>query len=53
MGIANVADDLFDRNIQIWFDPGYDEEDCKNIADGINKVLSAYCTEDPSGRRWI
>ncbi len=52
-GDCPVADDLFDRNIQIWFDPGYDEEDCRNIADGINKVLSAYCTEDPSGSKWI
>jgi dTDP-4-amino-4,6-dideoxygalactose transaminase len=48
-----VADDLFNRNIQIWFDPSYDEEDCRNIAAGINKVLSAYCTEDESGQKWI
>ena len=52
-GDCPVADDLFDRNIQIWFDPGYDEEDCRNIADGINKVLSAYCTEDENGHNWI
>ena len=48
-----VADDLFDRNIQIWLDPGYDEEDCRNIAGGINKVLSAYCSEDPGATPWI
>ena len=52
-GDCPVADDLFDRNIQIWFDPGYDEEDCRNIAAGINKVLSFYCTEDENGRNWI
>lgn len=52
-GDCPVADDLFDRNIMIWLDPCYSEEDCRNISDGINKVLSAYCTEDPGARRWI
>ncbi|MBN1911326.1 MAG: aminotransferase class V-fold PLP-dependent enzyme [Pirellulales bacterium] len=52
-GDCPVADDLFDRNIQIWLDSGYDEEDCRNIAAGINKVLSAYCMEDENGRQWI
>jgi len=52
-GDCPVADDLFDRNIMIWLDPCYSEEDCRDIAAGINKVLSAYCTEDPEGARWI
>ena len=25
---------------------------CRNIAEGINKVLSAYCTEDPKAKPW-
>ncbi|MGO8748141.1 MAG: DegT/DnrJ/EryC1/StrS family aminotransferase [Thermoguttaceae bacterium] len=52
-GDCPVADDLFDRNIMIWLDPCYSEEDCRDIAAGINKVLSAYCTEDPDATRWI
>ncbi len=52
-GDCPVADDLFDRNIMIWLDPGYSEEDCRDIAAGINKVLSAYCTEDQTAARWI
>jgi len=52
-GACPVADDLFDRNIMIWLDPAYCEEDCRDIASGINKVLSAYCTEDPRSQAWI
>ena len=52
-GDCPVADDLFDRNIQVWLDPGYSEEDCRSIAAGINKVFSAYCTEDPHGAKWM
>jgi len=52
-GDCPVADDLFDRNIMIWLDPCYSEDDCRNIAAGINKVLSAYCTEDSTAARWI
>ena len=52
-GDCPVADDLFDRNIMIWLDPGYDEEDCRAIAAGMNKVFDAYCTEDPDGAKWV
>jgi 8-amino-3,8-dideoxy-alpha-D-manno-octulosonate transaminase len=52
-GDCPVADDLFDRNIMIWLDPGFSKEDGRDIAGGINKVLSASCTEDPSAARWI
>jgi hypothetical protein len=37
----------------IWLDPCYSPEDCRQIAGGINKVLSAYCTEDPAATRWL
>lgn len=52
-GDCPVAEDLFDRNIMIWLDPCYNEDDCLAIAEGINKVLSAYCTEDTSAPAWI
>jgi 8-amino-3,8-dideoxy-alpha-D-manno-octulosonate transaminase len=52
-GNCPVADDLFDRNIMIWLDSNYSEEDCRAIASGMNKVFSAYCTEDPRGKNWI
>jgi 8-amino-3,8-dideoxy-alpha-D-manno-octulosonate transaminase len=52
-GDCPVAEDLFDRNIMIWLDPCYNEDDCRQIAEGINKVLSAYCTEDARGRAWM
>ena len=52
-GDCPVADDLFDRNIQVWLDPAYSEEDCESIAAGMNKVLSAYCTEDPAAAKWL
>ncbi len=52
-GDCPVADDLFDRNIQVWLDSWYSEEDCQNIAAGINKVLDAYCIPDPHAARWI
>jgi len=48
-----VADDLFDRVITLPLDQWYDEADCRDIASGINKVLSAYCTEDPQGAGWL
>ncbi len=51
-GDCPVADDLFDRNIMIWLDPDYNEEDCRDIAAGMNKVFSAYCTEGPAAAPW-
>ncbi len=52
-GDCPVADDLFDRNISISLNQWYSERDCGNIAHGINKVLSAYCTEDPDATPWL
>jgi len=48
-----VADDLFDRVISIPLEQWLTPRDCRNIANGINKVLSAYCTPDPKAARWI
>jgi 8-amino-3,8-dideoxy-alpha-D-manno-octulosonate transaminase len=52
-GDCPVADDLFDRMITVGLNQWYTEEDCRNVADGINKVLSAYCTEDSGAVAWI
>ena len=51
-GDCPVADDLFDRMITISLNQWYSAKDCANIALGIRKVLSAYCTEDPDGAPW-
>jgi len=52
-GDCPVADDLYDRNISIGIDQWYTEADCDHVAGGINKVLSAYCTEDPDAAGWL
>lgn len=52
-GDCPVADDLFDRVVTIPFNQWYTAGDCRNIANGINKVLSAYCTEDPNAPKWF
>ena len=52
-GDCPVADDLFDRVVIVMLNQWYTVEDCRNIAAGINKVLSAYCTEDAGARPWI
>jgi 8-amino-3,8-dideoxy-alpha-D-manno-octulosonate transaminase len=52
-GDCPVADDLFLRNITIPLNQWYSPADCRNIADGINKVLSHYCTEDLRATPWL
>ncbi|HUU59135.1 MAG TPA: DegT/DnrJ/EryC1/StrS family aminotransferase [Phycisphaerae bacterium] len=52
-GDCPVADDLFDRVITVNLNQWFSARDCRNIAGGINKVLSAYCTEDARAPRWI
>jgi 8-amino-3,8-dideoxy-alpha-D-manno-octulosonate transaminase len=51
-GDCPVADDLFDRVITVPLNQWYIAADCRHIADGINKVLSAYCTEDAGAAPW-
>ncbi|MCK4282839.1 MAG: hypothetical protein KAX44_00875, partial [Candidatus Brocadiae bacterium] len=50
-GDCPVADDLYSRNIRISLNQWYSPEDCDNIAAGINKVLSVYCTPDAEAAR--
>ncbi len=52
-GDCPVADDLHDRAIGIGLNQWYTAGDCRNIARGINKVLSAYCTPDPKATPWL
>jgi hypothetical protein len=51
-GDCPVADDLYDRVISIRLNQWYTAADCRHVADGIRKVLSAYCTEDEHARPW-
>jgi hypothetical protein len=53
MGVCPVADDLNDRVISIYLNQWYTPRDCRNMANGINKVLAAYCTPGPSARPWM
>ncbi len=52
-GDCPVADDLFDRAVAIPLNQWYSATDCRNIAKAVNKVLSAYCTEDPAASQWL
>jgi dTDP-4-amino-4,6-dideoxygalactose transaminase len=52
-GDCPLADDLFDRTISVRLDQWYTENDCRNVAHGINKVLSAFCTEDAGANGWL
>jgi len=52
-GQCPVAEDLYGREVAVGFDQWRSEDDCDRIAAGINKVLAAYCTPDPNGKRWL
>lgn len=47
-----VADDLFDRMVSINLNQWYSARDCANVAAGINKVLTAYCSKG-GNNAWI
>ncbi len=52
-GTCPVAEDLFNRGVSIRLDQWFAPADCHNIAQGINKVLSALCTEDSQAAPWL
>lgn len=52
-GDCPVADDLFDRMVSIGLNQWYSERDCRHVAAGIDKVLSAYCTPDAGAAPWL
>jgi dTDP-4-amino-4,6-dideoxygalactose transaminase len=51
-GDCPVADDLFDRMVSVNLNQWYTPRDCRNVAAGINKVLSALCTRH-DGNGWM
>lgn len=52
-GDCPVADDLFQRVVNVNLNQWDTVRDCRNIAKGINKVLSAYCTPDTRAAKWL
>jgi 8-amino-3,8-dideoxy-alpha-D-manno-octulosonate transaminase len=52
-GDCPVADDLFDRMINIPLNQWYTPADCRALADRINDALASYCTPDPKGKAWL
>jgi dTDP-4-amino-4,6-dideoxygalactose transaminase len=51
-GLCPVADDLYDRLVNVQLNQWFSAKDCRNVAEGINKALSAYCTEDAKAAKW-
>lgn len=51
-GDCPVADDLYERVITVGLNQWYTAGDCRQIADGINKVLKALCTPDDKATPW-
>ena len=52
-GDCPVAEDLYHRAVSISLNQWMTAKDCRSVAGGINKVLSAYCTEDPNATPWL
>lgn len=52
-GDCPVADDLYDRCVNVGLNQWFTPADCDHVAQGINKVLSAYCDEDPEATPWL
>jgi perosamine synthetase len=51
-GLCPVADDLFNRSVSIPLNQWYSEADCDAIAEGINKVLGAFCPLSGQEAAW-
>jgi 8-amino-3,8-dideoxy-alpha-D-manno-octulosonate transaminase len=52
LGDCPVADDLFDRVVNVGLNQWYTEDDCVQFADVMNSVLSHFCTENAAGKPW-
>ena len=48
-----VADDLFGRVVSVKLNQWYTHEDCRLVADVVNDVLAAHCTQDAGGTGWL
>ena len=53
LGDCPVADDLFDRLVDIPLNQWYSDEECQALADAINGVLAQHCTEDETATPWV
>ncbi|MCK5805008.1 MAG: DegT/DnrJ/EryC1/StrS family aminotransferase [Lentisphaeria bacterium] len=51
-GACPVADDLFERVVNLGMNQWYTQADCDHIATGINKVLNVYCTPAKTPKPW-
>jgi dTDP-4-amino-4,6-dideoxygalactose transaminase len=51
-GTCPVADDLYDRVITVGLNQWLSARDCREIAERMNTVLSAYCTPDADAPAW-
>ena len=52
-GDCPVADDLYDRAVNVPLNQWMTAAECRDVARRINKVLRALCTEDPAARPWL
>ena len=52
-GDCPVADDLYERVVSVRLNQWYSGTDCANLADGLNKVLTVYCSEDSVATPWL
>ena len=52
-GDCPVADDLFDRLVDIPLNQWHADQECQALADAINGVLARHCTEDEGASPWI
>lgn len=52
-GDCPVADDLFDRMVSVNLNQWYSDDECAYIADGMNAVLSTYCSENSAATPWV
>ncbi len=51
-GQCPVADDLWQRVVNIGLNQWHTPADCRAVAAAINTVLAAYCTPDRTGAKW-
>jgi 8-amino-3,8-dideoxy-alpha-D-manno-octulosonate transaminase len=51
-GDCPVAESLYDRTVNIPINQWYSDNDCEHMAEGLNKVFNAYCSENAKGPAW-
>ena len=51
-GQCPMAEDLYAREVAISIQHWFSEQDCDAVALGIEKVLTAFCTQDLAGQPW-